>query len=229
MEDFLAVYRSEWKQIRARLGGPVALLVFAVIAVLLCFVVPRMWGYQFLDPKITLIYLALALLFVMPQAADSFGSPASLNVSVPVFVSGKLAALATYGWGVAVILLALALVVLNVLKRAGGRLLPDAAFLAGAILMTLLLTVFVAELAALVTLQLGSADVAKRILRIAMFVVVAALVFGTRSLPSDMALRLELATLTGPFRTALFLAAPGLALMDLLMLRALVGALSGQR
>jgi len=199
------------------------LTVLGGIAIFLVYVIPRYWSYQFLDPKITLIYSALALLFVLPPATASFVSFEPTDASPALLVTGKLAALVAWAWGSATVLLALAVACLNVMKHAGGRLVPDTQFLASALLLGLLLTALVAELAALLTLNLGM-EMSRRVLRIAMFIVVAALLFGSRAVSMNWSAQLRVAALNGTFATAAFLAAPGLAMVDLLLLRAVVSA-----
>lgn len=224
MKGFGDIFAAESRRMWRRLGW-MGLAVLGGIVVFLGYVIPRYWSYQFLDPKITLIYCALAMIFVLPQAVESLARIEPTEASPVVFVGGKLAALVAWAWGTSTVLLAVGLVSLNVIKHAGGRLMPETPFLAAALLLGLLFTVFVAELAVLLTLHLGSADVAKRVLRIAMFIVVAGLLFGSRVSSANWSGQLRLAALNGTFATAAFLGAPGLALVDLLLLRAIVGAI----
>jgi hypothetical protein len=215
-----AVFKNELQLILRRFG-PIGWTVFAAIAVLLGYAIPRYYSYQFLDAKITLIYASLSLLFALSLAVQAFAESESVNISAAQYVAGKLAAVVVFAWTTPIVFLALALLSLNLIKHAAGRLMPQTPFLASVLLLSLLLTLLVSEVAILLTLQLGSPDIAKRLLRIAMFIVVAILLFGSNWTP-----QLRLSALDGSFAHTAFLTAPVIALLDFLLYRAIVRSLS---
>lgn len=227
MTGFAEIFADEWRQIPRRLGGTVGLLALAGIAVFLGYMVPRMWGYQFLNPRIILIYAALAMVFVLPQAPPAIARSITSSASPWVVAAGKLAAVVSYAWGAAMLMLALGLAGLNIIRGAWGKLMPPLDFLAAVALLSLLLTVFVAVFAMLLTMQLGNADIVKRALRIGMFAVILGLLFAVRSGSGAWYSWLTLAALTGEFSTVAFTFAPALVLLDLVLLRLVVRALSG--
>jgi hypothetical protein len=136
-------------------------LVLLVVVVSFGIVVPWYQGVAFLQPWVVGCYGCMSLLFVAPAAAGLWAAiPDNLS---PLALLGRLAALAGYAWGVAVLTLAAAVVTLDLIS---GRwpLAPTRILLAAVLVFSLAASLATAALSALLA-RCFSAGAATTILR----------------------------------------------------------------
>jgi hypothetical protein len=138
-----------------------ALVILAVVIVF-GILAPIYKGFGFLDARIVAAYACLALLFVAPASSEM----GALHSGA---LAARIAIIVAWGWGLTVLILATAIVTLNVMARRGGLLAPPAEFLAA-------------------LARRFSAVAVKNILRTAFLVILLGLAFGWRVLPEDMTL-----------------------------------------
>lgn len=155
-------------------------LVILIVVAAFGILVPLYKGFGFLDARIIAAYACLALLFVAPAsaelaAAQGTGAPASA-------VLGKLAVIVAWGWGIALLILATAIVTLNLMARRGGLLMPPAGFLAAVLTFSLVASIAISLLGALLARHFSASGV-KNILRTCFLVILLLLVLGSRVLP----------------------------------------------
>ena len=138
-------------------------LVILLVVIAFGILVPIYKGFAFLDPRILLAYACLALLFVAPASAE-------LAAADSVGLLGRIAIIIAWGWGVTVLILATALVTLNVMIRRGGFIAPPLQFLAAILVFSLSSSIAVAMLGAILARRFSAAQV-KTILRTAFLVI----------------------------------------------------------
>ncbi len=155
-------------------------LVILLVVIAFGILVPIYKGFAFLDPRILLAYACLALLFVAPASAE-------LAAADSVGLLGRIAIIIAWGWGVTVLILATALVTLNVMIRRGGFIAPPLQFLAAILVFSLSSSIAVAMLGAILARRFSAAQV-KTILRTAFLVILLSLAFGSRFLPENVTL-----------------------------------------
>jgi hypothetical protein len=155
-------------------------LVILMVVIAFGILVPLYKGFGFLDPRILLAYSCLALLFVAPASAE-------LAAANSGGLLGKIAIIIAWGWGVTVLILATALVTLNVMTRRGGFIAPPLQFLAAILVFSLSSSIAVAMSGAVLARRFSAAQV-KNILRTAFLVILLGLAFGSRFLPDDVTL-----------------------------------------
>jgi len=155
-----------------------ALIVLMVIIVF-GILVPIYKGFAFLDPRILAAYACLALLFVAPASAEL--GAARVNIL------GRIAIIVAWGWGITVLILGTALVTLNVVGRRGGFLAPPLGFITALLTFSLIASIAIAMLAAVLARRFSTAGV-KHILRAAFLIFLLALAFGSRFLPESVTL-----------------------------------------
>jgi len=155
-------------------------LVILLVVIAFGILVPIYKGFAFLDPRIILAYACLSLLFVAPASAEL---PAANSVGL----LGRIAIIIAWGWGVTVLILATALVTLNVMTRGGGFIAPPLLFLAAILVFSLSSSIAVAMLGAILARRFSAAQV-KTILRTAFLVILLGLAFGSRFLPENVTL-----------------------------------------
>jgi len=159
-----------------------ALIVLAVV-IAFGILVPIYKGFGFLDPRIIAAYACLALLFVAPGSAELAATqgkdaPASAMLA-------RIAIIVTWGWGITVLILATAIVTLNVMSRRGGFLTPPLDFIAAVLVFSLSAAIAIALLGAELARRFSAAQV-KNILRVGFLIILLALVFASRVLPDDV-------------------------------------------
>ena len=142
-------------------------------------------GVGFLDPRILAAYACLAFLFVAPASAE-------LAAAGTAGLPGRIAIIVAWGWGVTVLILATAIVTLNILNpggapRRGGFTAPPLEFLASILAFSLSASIAIAMLGAVLARRFSATGV-KNILRTAFLVVLLALAFGSRFLPESVTL-----------------------------------------
>ncbi len=145
-------------------------VVVLIVVITFGILVPLYKGFGFLDPRIIAAYACLALLFVAPASAE-----AASNIR-------RIALIVAWGWGVMLLILATAIVTVNVVNGRGGFLAPPAQFLAAVLTFSLSASTAIALLGAILARRFPPATV-KNILRVAFFAVLLALAFGSRVLP----------------------------------------------
>jgi hypothetical protein len=155
-------------------------LVILLVVIAFGILVPIYKGFAFLDPRIILAYACLSLLFVAPASAE-------LAAANSVGLLGRIAIIIAWGWGVTVLILATALVTLNVMTRGGGFIAPPLLFLAAILVFSLSSSIAVAMLGAILARRFSAAQV-KTILRTAFLVILLGLAFGSRFLPENVTL-----------------------------------------
>ena len=154
-----------------------------ILAVVIAFgvLVPVYKGVGFLDPRIIAAYSLLAVLFVAPASAEPGQGTASA-------VLARIAIIVAWGWGLTMLILATAIVTLNVFSRRGiGFAVPPMNFLASVAVFSLTASIGVAMLGAVLARRFSAGGV-KSILRIAFLVILLALAFGSRFLPDSVTL-----------------------------------------
>jgi hypothetical protein len=159
-------------------------LVILFVVIAFGILVPLYKGFGFLDPRIVAAYGCLALLFVAPASAELTDGPVSA-------VLARIAIIVAWGWGTTVLILAAAVVTLNVAlnvaARRGGFLSPPLDFLAAILIFSLTASIAVAELGAALARRFSPAQV-RNILRAGFLIVLLGLAFGSRVLPQSVTL-----------------------------------------
>jgi len=156
-----------------------ALTILAVVIVF-GILAPMYKGLGILDVRIIAAYACLALLFVAPASAE-------MGPLYTGALAARIAIIVAWGWGLTVLILATAIITLNVMARRGGFLVPPVEFLASILIFSLSASIAVAALAAALGRRFSAAAV-KNILRTAFLLILLALAFGSRLLPEDISL-----------------------------------------
>ncbi len=94
-----------------------------------------------------------------------------------------------WGWGVTVLILATAIVTLNLVARGGGLLAPPWGFLAAVLTFSLSASIAIAILGAVLARRF-SATAVKNILRIGFLAILLAIIFGSRVFPERVQLEI---------------------------------------
>lgn len=162
-------------------------LVILFVVIAFGILVPIYKGLGFLDPRIIAAYACLALLFVAPASAELAGTQGRDAAASAVLA--RIAIIVAWGWGITVLILATAIVTLNVMSRRGGFVSPPAEFLAAILTFSLSASVAVAMLSSVLARRFSAAQV-KNILRAAFLIVLLMLAFGSRFLPESVTLAL---------------------------------------
>jgi hypothetical protein len=160
-------------------------LVVLIVVIAFGILVPIYKGFGFLDPRILAAYACLALLFVAPASAE-FAATHGPGASASGILA-RIAIIVAWGWGITVLILGTAIVTLNVVTHRGGFLIPPPEFLAAILLFSLIASIAVATLGAVLTRRFSAAGV-KNILRTAFLVILLTLAFGSRVLPESVTL-----------------------------------------
>jgi len=150
--------------------------------------VPLYKGFGFLDPRIVAAYACLALLFVAPASAELAAAHGKSGSPEPAIL-GKIALIVAWGWGITVLILGTAIVTLNLVARGRGFLAPPWGFLASVLTFSLIASIAIAMLGAILTRRF-SATAVKNILRVGFLAILLALVFGSRVLPERVQLEI---------------------------------------
>ncbi len=163
-------------------------LVILIAVIAFGVLVPLYKGFAFLDPRILAAYACLALLFVAPASAELAAAHGRSGAPEPSIL-GKIALIVAWGWGITVVILITAIVTLNLIARGGGFLAPPWGFLVAVLTFSLIASLTIAILGAILTRRFSAAGV-KNILRSAFLAILLALVFGSRVLPERMQLEI---------------------------------------
>lgn len=162
-------------------------LVVLMVVVAFGILVPLYKGVGFLDPRIMAAYACLALLFVAPASADLAVPEGAGAPQAAIF--GKIALIVAWGWGITLLILGSAIVTLNLMARRSGFFVPPAGFLAAILTFSLVASIAIAALGALMARRFSSAQV-KTILRTAFLAILLLLIFGSRVLPEKIQLEI---------------------------------------
>jgi hypothetical protein len=162
-------------------------LVILIAVIAFGVLVPLYKGFGFLDARILAAYACLALLFVAPASAEL--AAAQGKDTPPAAILGRIALIVAWGWGITVVILTTAIVTLNLLARGGGFLAPPWGFLAAVLTFSLIASIAIAILGAILARRFSAAGV-KNILRIGFLVILLALVFGSRVFPERVQLEI---------------------------------------
>lgn len=156
-----------------------ALVILAVVVVF-GILAPIYKGFGLLDARIIAAYACLALLFVAPASAEM----GALHGGA---LAARIGIIVAWGWGLTVLILATAIVTLNVMGRRGGFLMPPVNFLGSVLVFSLSASIAISALAAALGRRFSAAAV-KNILRAAFLLILLGLAFGSRVLPEDISL-----------------------------------------
>jgi hypothetical protein len=156
-------------------------VVVLIVVVAFGVLVPLYKGFGFLDSRIIAAYACLAMLFVAPASAE-LGAAHGKSGSPEAAILGKIALIVAWGWGVTVVILATAIVTLNLVSKGGGLLAPPVGFLAAVLTFSLIASLAIAILGAVLARRFSAAGV-KNILRIGFLAVLLAMIFGSRVFP----------------------------------------------
>ena len=157
-----------------------ALIILAVVLVF-GVLVPYYKGLEFLDPVVILVYSCMSLLFVVPASAEIF---AGAEAVARAEIISRMGMILAYGWGTIVLMLVSGIVTVNLTHWYGRTLLPSAALLASALLLSLMATLTVISGTALLARRIG-AHAAKSVLRFSFLALLLAGGFGFRYLPPE--------------------------------------------
>jgi hypothetical protein len=158
-------------------------LITLMVVIAFGILVPLYKGFGFLDPRIIAAYACLALLFVAPASADLAATHGKGAAAADIL--GRIALIVAWGWGITVVILASAIVTLNVVNRRGDLLMPPAEFIAAILAFSLSASIAVAMLGAILARRFSSSGV-KNILRTGFLAILLALAFGSRLLPESV-------------------------------------------
>ena len=151
------------------------IILFTVLA--FGILVPWYKGFTFLDARIIAAYGFIAILFVAPAAADSFGSEGS-EFSRRAALS-RVVVLVLFAWGVSAVVLLTSFVTLNVAYWQGTFHGPPVE-LVTAVLVSSLAGCLAVAVGSAVLARTFSAGVVKAIMRILFLLVLLVLVFNSR-------------------------------------------------
>jgi len=163
-----------------------AVVILAVVAGF-GILVPLYKGFGFLDPRIIAAYACLALLFVAPASAElaaKHGKSASRAA-----ILARIGLIVAWGWGITVLILATAIVTLNLSAGRGGVVGVRWGFLAAVLTFSLSASIAIAILGAVLARRFSATGV-KNILRTAFLAILLLLIFGSRVLPERLQLQI---------------------------------------
>jgi hypothetical protein len=162
-------------------------LVILIAVIAFGVLVPLYKGFGFLDSSILAAYACLALLFVAPASAEL--AAAQGKSTPPAAILGRIALIVAWGWGITVVILVTAIVTLNLVARGGGFLAPPWGLLAAVLTFSLIASIAIAILGAILARRFSAAGV-KNILRIGFLAILLALIFGSRVFPERVQLEI---------------------------------------
>jgi hypothetical protein len=163
-------------------------LVLLIVVLVFGIGVPLIKGFAFLQPWIIAAYGGMALLFVAPAAAEFWSANPAPDSARAVL--GKLFATVGFGWGVSVLMLATAVVTLNLAYWGGRVLIPPQELFASVLVFSLAASTAVAALCAVLALRMPAVTV-KSILRLFFLALLLVLAFGARFLPESWQIALS--------------------------------------
>jgi ABC-2 type transport system permease protein len=194
MKDILTMFVKEWNELLLSKAGRKPGLVRMLIAVLVLAVVwPLEMGAAYVTSGVGPLFAGyFAAMFVMGTIPDAITGERErhtletlLSTRLPdsAILLGKVAAAVSYGWGVAIVSLILALVVVNVLHGHGELLLYPATIAIGSVVIGLLAASLVAFIGVLVSLRSQTVKQAQQILTTGLMILVFVPLLGARLIP----------------------------------------------
>jgi hypothetical protein len=192
-------------------GGARGIVLVAAIAAI-GFLVPRRFGFLFLDPAILLLYSAIAVVFASNFVVRGVVDEDSEPVIRRIVFGGTL-----YGWLCWLVILGAALAALSSSK--GRLVLPSAMLTIGLIVFTLSIAWLAACFAALIAATVDSAKTAGGMTRMALFFILLLFIVLPRFLPAAWQSGLSGLLTSGNLGLMLLLASPVFVLGGLGLLR----------
>jgi ABC-2 type transport system permease protein len=190
--DLLTMVWKGWKDLFLYRGG-----VLSTLVVLGVFGILQPWegGPEYLDgPFMPVILIWLPLFMVATMTADSFAGERERHTLETLLASrlsdrailfGKIAALVSYGWGLVLANMLLALLTINLVHGHGRWLMIPANTLVVIIAMSLLASLLAATGGVLISLRAATVRRAQQTLTVALLVLIFGMVYGGRSLPAE--------------------------------------------
>lgn len=160
-------------------------LIILMVVIAFGILFPLYKGFGFLDPRIIAAYACLALLFVAPASAEMAATHGK-GAPAPA-VLARTAVIVAWGSGITVLILATAIVTLNVANWRGSFVAPPLGFAASVLVFSLSASIAVAILGAVLARRFSAAAI-KNILRTIFLTILLGLAFGTRVLPENVTL-----------------------------------------
>ncbi len=226
LDDLRTMMWKEWKELVLSRGGLKGGLLATIIIPLgmLGVYIPWQQGEDWVaTPLVPVVWSWLPLLLILGMVADSFAGERERKTLETLLASrlsdrailfGKMAALVSYGWGIALGSLILGTITVNLVHGRGRLLLPGADFVAVIVALGLLTSVLASAAGVLVSLRASSVRQAAHINTLGLFVVILAAAAAGKMMPPEWQARLSVA-LSGPnlLRTIGLISA-GLLLLD---------------
>lgn len=198
LPDIWTMTLKSWMDLFLYRGGIISTLVaLAVFGV----VQPWEGGRDYLmGPLMPVILIWLPLFVVAPMTADSFAGERERHTLETLLASrlsdrailfGKIGAVVSYGWGLALASLLLALLTVNLVHGHGRLVMAPVNSVGLIVVMSLLGSFFAATGGVLISLRTPTVRQAQQTLSVALLVLIFGLIFGGRLLPLEWKLRLS--------------------------------------
>lgn len=229
MSDAMTIAWKEWRELFAegggRRGGWYRIVVFLL---LIGIIMPLQMGAEWVSSPIVL-GMAAWMPFIMISAviADAFAGERERHtletllasrLSDQSILAGKIMAAVGYGWGVMLLAVTLALVVVNLRAGAGGLLVYPAWMLEGIIGLGLLTSLLAAGAGVLVSLRAATVRQAQQTLSIASMLLIFLPTFAIPALPAAWRARAAASMIGLDAQTVIGLVALALAFVDALLI-----------
>jgi len=229
--DILTVVRKEWREYvlagSGLKGGRMGLVIMlAVFGVLL----PAQNGLEWVSsPAPLLAWSWVPLMLVSGVVADSFAGERERHTLETLLASrlpdraillGKVAAVAAYGWGFALLTAALSLVSVNAFHWQGHVVTFPMVTMMSIPVFSLLTAMLAATAGVLVSLRAPTARQAGQMLSISVMLVLFVPIFGIKALPAEVRATLFAVLMAGGVQMTLALLAVVLVVVDAALLSA---------
>ncbi len=184
-----------WKEIRELMqGGSRGKFAPLILVVIYGIVFPLQAGRSWVDSyQMLVLALILPVFLVLAVVADTFAGERERHTLETLLASrlsdravliGKISAVVIYGWGLTVVSLVVALIVVNATAGAGHILLYSAGRAVALFFLTFLMALFGATVGVLVSLRAATVRQAQQTLTIGWIAIVFLLAFGVRDMPT---------------------------------------------
>ncbi len=152
-------------------------LVILLVIVAFGILVPWYKGFAFLDPRITVAYGCIALLFVAPASAEAaqLAGEGATNAQL----LQRLSLVVAYGWGITAVIFATALITLNVTYGRGTLIVPPVQLYGSVLVFSLAGAAMIAALSGVLSRRFSAITV-KNIVRFAFLAALLAFAFSSR-------------------------------------------------
>ncbi len=232
LADLLTMIWKEWKELVLSRGGLKGGLLATIVIPLgvLGVYIPWQHGADWVTtPLLPAAWSWIPLLLVLGAVADSFAGERERKTLEPLLASrlsdrailfGKIAALVSYGWGIALGSLLLGTVTVNLTHGRGRLLLPGVTFVAVIATLGLLTSLLAAAAGVLVSLRASTVRQAAQINTLALLILIFGAVAAGNMMPPEWKARLS-AAFSGPnLPGTIALISAGLLLADLVLVAA---------